>query len=265
MNKWLDLAVKAAIGAGNTIMEIYGQPVENWEVACKDDQSPLTLADRRAHEQIVEILQATPFPILSEEGVHETYAIRRQWTTCWVVDPLDGTKEFIKRNGEFTVNIALVEHGTPILGVVYVPVTRVLYYGSLDDGAMKALVREGATDWTFQETLPLVRKEKRPFTIVASRTHLTPETENLIECLREQYGEVQLVCSGSSLKICQVAEGTADIYPRLGPTMEWDTAAGHALVLASGAEMVDARTQQPLVYNKENLHNPWFIVRRRSS
>lgn len=262
MNILLDKAIKAAIQAGEAIMSVYNQPEMNWEVERKADNSPLTLADRKAHEVIREMLSDTPFPLLSEEGDHECYDIRKNWLTFWVVDPLDGTKEFMKRNGEFTVNIALVGQGTPILGVVYAPAIRTLYYGSPEDGAAKAYVKPGSNELAEKEELP--RQEAltgRPFTVVASRSHLSPETEEYIGRLREKHSEIELACSGSSLKLCMVAEGTADVYPRLAPTMEWDTAAAHAVVMAAGGQVTDAQTGQPLIYNKEDLHNPWFVVK----
>lgn len=261
MNILLETAIRAAIRAGRAIIDIYNQPQDRWEVEQKSDNSPLTLADRKAHEIIARELAATPFPVLSEEGAHADYAVRRGWSTFWVVDPLDGTKEFVKRNGDFTVNIALVGQGSPILGVVYVPVSGVVYYGSPDDGAAKAFVKEGSEELVEKQALPLAEATVgRPYTVVASRSHLSAETQTFIDQLKTQHGEVAMVSRGSSLKICMVAEGAADVYPRMAPTMEWDTAAGHAVVLAAGGSVVNAETGAPLVYNKEDLHNPWFVV-----
>lgn len=260
MENELRTAMAAAVAAGLEIMDIYNRPETEWEVAFKADHSPLTLADRKAHAVIREKLQSMAYPLLSEEGDDVDYAVRSQWDRFWIVDPLDGTKEFVKRNGEFTVNIALVDHGQPILGVVYVPVSRVLYFGSVATGAFKAVV-------TDPENLDILEPQRLPmeppqiFTIVASRSHLSPETVDYIEAIRQQKGEVRTVQGGSSLKICYVAEGVAHLYPRLGPTMEWDTAAGHALVKAAGGEMYDAHTGKPVHYNKEDLHSPWFIVK----
>lgn len=251
----LDTAISAALHAGKDIMDIYDDPAADFGIERKADNSPLTRADKAAHARIVSYLDSTGIPVLSEEGAHLPYEQRRQWHRLWIVDPLDGTKEFIKRNGEFTVNIALVEDGTPVMGVIYVPVKRVLYYGS-PEGAFK---RVPDTDG------PAIRlpqpKGAAAYRVVASRSHLSPETETFINELRREHPDLQLVSSGSSLKICLVAEGAADIYPRHAPTMEWDTAAGHAIALAAGHQMVDATTGQPLVYNKPDLHNPWFIVR----
>lgn len=258
-----DVAVRAAIAAGEAIMEVYAAPESDWEVERKADNSPLTLADRRAHGVIAAALAATPYPLLSEEGAHEAYALRQSRRTLWIADPLDGTKEFLKRNGEFTVNIALVHDGAPVLGVVYVPVSRVIYIGIVSDvasarAAYKAVV---ASDGSLRDKvrLPLARKEG-PFTVVASRSHLSPETQAFVGEMRRLHGEVELRSAGSSLKLCLVAEGSADVYPRLAPTMEWDTAAGDAVVRAAGGQVTDAGTQQPLRYNKEDLHNPFFVA-----
>ncbi len=259
--KHLPLAIRTAVAAGQAIMEIYDSPDSDWQVERKADTSPLTLADRRAHAVIAEALMTTPWPLLSEEGAHENYEVRREWQTLWIADPLDGTKEFLKRNGEFTVNIALVHKGVPVLGVIYVPVARRIYWGS-EAGAFRAAVSEDGTVSPDVEALPLsTLPEDRPFTVVASRSHLSAETEAFVEACRREHGEVILRSAGSSLKICLVAEGVADVYPRLAPTMEWDTAAGHAIALAAGREVVDAETGCPVVYNKADLLNPFFFVR----
>ena len=255
----LNLAVRAALEAGAEIMRIYLDPKQDFGIEKKADNSPLTLADKAAHNCIVRHLAPTGIPILSEEGAHLPYEERRKWHRLWVVDPLDGTKEFIKKNGEFTVNIALVEDGLPILGVIYVPVKKVLYTGIVGEGAW----RETASEGGIKESLPTEEegcKESGAFTVVASRSHMNPETEEYIKQLQKTHDKIELISSGSSLKICLVAEGTADVYPRFAPTMEWDTAAGDAIARASGRTVVDAHTGQPLTYNKPDLHNPWFIV-----
>lgn len=270
----LHTAISAAIEAGHDIMAIYEDPTADFGIELKADHSPLTRADKAAHARIMTHLQPTGIPVLSEEGAHLPYSTRRAWRRLWIVDPLDGTKEFIKRNGEFTVNIALVEDGTPVLGVIYCPTPQplpsgsgegcALYFGWKDHGAWKAYIDDDEDiDHIVQtaQALPSPSNEERGWVCVASRSHLSPETEAFINDLRRDHPDLQLVSSGSSLKICLVAEGKADIYPRHAPTMEWDTAAGHAIVLAAGREMVDATTGQPLTYNKDDLHNPWFIVR----
>lgn len=264
----LSAAIAAALDAGRAIMAIYNAPDTDWEVERKADNSPLTRADREAHAIIARRLtEATPYPLLSEEGSHAAYADRSAWATLWVVDPLDGTKEFIKRNGEFTVNIALVDGGTPVAGVVYVPATDTLYFGAQDAGAYKVEQAAQADTTRWEELagrgqrLPLDATHE-DYVVVASRSHLSPETEAYIDEARRRHGAVRIVSSGSSIKICLVAEGAADAYPRLAPTMEWDTAAGHAIARAAGADIVEAGSGAPLIYNKADLHNPYFIVRR---
>ncbi len=265
--KLIEVAVRAALRAGEAIMEVYEDPAQNWQVERKADNSPLTLADRRAHAVIAEALAETGIPLLSEEGRHAPYAERAGWQRLWIADPLDGTKEFIKRNGEFTVNIALVEDGRPTLGVIYVPATRRLYCGVVGEGA--AVCPTVSADFSSStplaaltfHALPLPKEGRTRMVAVASRSHLSDETEAFIESLRRRFGNVDLRSAGSSLKICLVAEGAADIYPRLGPTMEWDTAAGHAIALAAGCTMTEAGNGAPVCYNKENLLNPYFIVR----
>lgn len=247
-------------------MEIYTDPASDFEVERKADNSPLTIADRKAHETIVSFLEQTPYPVLSEEGKTIPYETRREWDTLWIVDPLDGTKEFIKRNGEFTVNIALVEKGLPVAGVIYVPVTGVMYAGSPGTGAVKLTgVRftgnddQEACEYTSHE-LPDAPAHAG-CVVVASRSHRSAETEQFIEELKKQ-NEVEVITSGSSLKICLVAEGIADVYPRFAPTMEWDTAAGHAIALAAGCQLYRYSSDEPLQYNKEDLLNPWFVAEK---
>ena len=263
MENLLKIAVTAALEAGKEIMRVYQDPRQNFAIEVKSDKSPLTRADKVAHKCIVRHLSETGIPILSEEGAHLPYEERKEWHRLWVVDPLDGTKEFIKKNDEFTVNIALVEDGSPVLGVILVPVTGVVYFGIVGFGAWKGTVSNSSKEKTqVRENLPIEGEvEKGSFTIVASRSHMSPETEQYIAQMRREHKVVQLISSGSSLKICLVAEGKANVYPRFAPTMEWDTAAGDAIARAAGREVVDAKTEKPLVYNKADLHNPWFIVR----
>lgn len=264
MKQFLQIAIDAALDAGKAIMRIYNDPHQDFGIERKADNSPLTLADKAAHNCIVRHLQQTGIPILSEEGAHLPYEERQAWRRLWIVDPLDGTKEFIKKNGEFTVNIALVEDGKPILGVIYVPANDVLYTGIVDEQAAAQASPKGEAykiESGDTHPLPLNGRQDHTFCIVASRSHLSPETETFIEEMRQEHKDIRLVSSGSSLKICLVAEGSADVYPRFAPTMEWDTAAGDAIARAAGREMVNAETGEPLTYNKPDLHNPWFIVR----
>jgi 3'(2'), 5'-bisphosphate nucleotidase len=273
-SNWLITAITSAVAAGKAILDVYASADMNVEK--KADNSPLTLADRRAHTIIKAAIEGFGIPVLSEEGRDIPYTERNAWPRMWIVDPLDGTKEFIKRNGEFTVNIALAEKGVPTLGVIFVPVTDSLYFADQQlgafkiDGCQKAGIGGNAAGEidslnTLLEKavrIPLKQRPDRPFTIMGSRSHATPELEAYVETMRKQYGTVEFISSGSSLKICLVAEGRADIYPRLGPTMEWDTAAGQAIAVASGAQVVRHDDGTPLAYNKENLLNPWFIVKR---
>ena len=262
MKEFLEIAKRAALDAGAEILKIYTDPSQDFGIEKKADNSPLTLADKAAHHCIMRYLQDTGIPVLSEEGQHLPYEQRKGWQRLWVVDPLEGTKEFIKKNGEFTVNIALVEDGFPVMGVIYIPVTDILYYGIVGEGAWKertpSSLPEGSANMI--ESLPLKKSGEGLYTVVASRSHMNAETEEYISRLRKNHDNIQLVSSGSSIKICLVAEGSADAYPRFAPTMEWDTAAGDAIARAAGKRVVDAQTGKPLVYNKEDLHNPWFLV-----
>lgn len=273
MKKIQTQALTAALEAGRDILDIYENPGQDFGIERKADNSPLTLADKAAHRRIMQYLEPTGIPVLSEEGKHLPYEERQQWKELWIVDPLDGTKEFIKKNGEFTVNIALAREGKPLLGVVYVPVKGDLYFtfpSPTGEGlcARKVNVpcmRPFPTPEEIIATaqpLPLLQQEHDEFVIVASRSHMSPETEEYVQLMRGRHERVKLISSGSSIKICLVAEGAADAYPRYAPTMEWDTAAGDAIARAAGCTVVDADTRLPLQYNKEDLHNPWFLVER---
>lgn len=254
-------AIRAALLAGLEIQKIY--LLDDFITQLKEDRTPVTLADRRAHDVILRELECIGLPVLSEEGIHLSYAERKNWNLFWLVDPLDGTKEFIKRNDEFTVNIALIQNSRPICGVVYAPVTGELYAGISGVGAFKLIHPE--MNCTFQtiktsgEKLPLAIKQDA-FIIAVSRSHMNQGTEKYIENLRKENNSVRIVSKGSSLKICMVAEGSANVYPKLGKTMEWDTAAGHAILLASGKNIFYTDLITELTYNKENLQNPDFIA-----
>lgn len=256
--------IKTSVLAGKEILEIYKT---NFDIETKDDNSPLTLADKKSNEIIVKFLKTTKHPILSEEGKNIEYAERKKWKTFWLVDPLDGTKEFIKRNGEFTVNIALIDNQTPIIGVIYVPVSDTLYFAHHELGSMKCIniSRENIPSMIEliqkSDFLPIENKRKN-YVVVGSKSHMTPETEAFIKALEAEHSKIEMVSKGSSLKLCMVAEGVADIYPRYAPTMEWDTAAGHAIAKYAQAQVINAETKEALEYNKENLLNPWFIVKR---
>jgi 3'(2'), 5'-bisphosphate nucleotidase len=258
--------------AGKAILEVYES---EFTVEHKDDKSPLTLADRQSHEIIdagLAGLQSGKLPILSEEGRNIPYEERMNWDLFWLVDPLDGTREFIKRNGEFTVNIALISHGRPVMGVIYIPVKDLFYFAAEGLGAYRLDSRDAlsfdslAPIVTAAVMLPLSTSHEPRITVIGSRSHMSAETEEFIGGLKAHGKEIEFVSAGSSLKFCLVAEGTADIYPRFAPTMEWDTAAGQAIVEQAGGSVLRADTGVPLSYNKEVLLNPFFIaacVRRR--
>lgn len=261
MNQTLTTAIRAALDAGAEILKIYAT---DFDVEVKGDDSPLTIADKNASAVINAYLEKLEFPIISEETRNAEYDERRHWDTCWIVDPLDGTKEFVKRNGDFTVNIALVENGNPILGVIYVPVTKTLYYTSEDgQSAFKAVIpsEDITVEMAVSNAKPIKPSETNNGTIkiVGSRSHLNDDTKRFISEV-EKENDVAIVSRGSSLKFCMVAEGEAHIYPRYAPTMEWDTAAGQAICQAVGLTVMDTTTEEPLRYNKENLLNPYFIV-----
>jgi len=249
---WLEEVVALAIEAGRRILDVYER---QFDVSRKEDDSPLTDADRAAHEVIVERLAAlTPaIPVLSEESAKIEYSERAGWQRFWLVDPLDGTKEFVNRNGEFTVNIALIDNGAPVLGVVYVPVTGVCYLAVHGQGAWK---QTGGCD---RQPIHVRNYRGGHATVVASRSHRGDAVDKFLANLKVREGEYDTASLGSSLKLCLVAEGAADVYPRLGPTSEWDTAAAQCVVESAGGRVTDL-DGQPLRYNKPNILNPWFLV-----
>jgi len=264
-----------ALQAGEAIMQVYES--DDFEVERKKDDSPLTKADFAANEVICKALakEYPQIPMMSEENKQETYEARKEREYYWCIDPLDGTKEFIKRNGEFTVNIALIHKNTPVLGVVYAPAIGKLYVAKKGEGAHEEVL--GAKrEVLSKKKLPLDAQKdlKEKITVVASKSHLSSETKEFIDNLALSTSDLVLVSKGSSLKLCMVATGEADIYPRLAPTMEWDTAAAHAIVLESGKNVYiydasksatdyleNAANLKPVVYNKAQLLNPWFVVR----
>lgn len=248
--QYLPLIIDASRDAGIKIMEVYNS--DDFSTQLKSDNSPLTRADTLAHEAIVKRLNTTEFPVLSEEGKDLSYDERKDWETFWMVDPLDGTKEFIKRNGEFTVNIALIHKGAPVLGVVLAPATDSLYFGGIGHGAYMD------ENMSQESELTLIPNETEKVTIVTSRSHLNQDTQDYLD----QFAQAETVSMGSSLKFMLVAESKADIYPRFAPTMEWDTAAAHAILRGLNLEVLSMEDHKPLRYNKENLLNPYFLVKR---
>lgn len=238
-----------ALKAGVAVMKIYNK---DFAVEYKDDKSPLTEADKVANEIICsELKKLYPnIPLMSEENKQTEYEVRKNWEYYWCIDPIDGTKEFIKKNDEFTINIALIQKDIPVLGVVYAPAIDEMYTAKKGEGAFKN-----------GKKLPLQvnNNQKEKLYVVASKSHLSAENQEFIDNLDSK--EIMQVSKGSSLKLCMVAEGVADIYPRLAPTMEWDTAAADAIVRCTGKMTYQFEKNKPIIYNKENLLNPWFVVR----
>lgn len=252
MKSYIDQLLALCDLAGRAVLEVYHG--DNTAIRLKDDQSPVTFADYRSHQILSDGLTAlTTLPVLSEESVSPPWHHRRQWREYWLIDPLDGTREFIKRNGEFTINVALIRDGEPVLGVVYAPVTQMFYYGSRGGGAFRQAGLDGKPIAIQCESAP----EQRRWKVLASRSHATPDLAHFVSRLPAY----EIISVGSSLKLCMVADGTADLYPRFGPTSEWDTAAAQAVVEAAGGQVLEWETLGPLRYNqKESLLNPSFIV-----
>ncbi|MCT7405736.1 3'(2'),5'-bisphosphate nucleotidase CysQ [Aliarcobacter cryaerophilus] len=257
-----------ALKAGEAIMQIYNK---DFSVDYKDDKSPLTEADLKSNEIICTNLQKLypNIPIMSEENKQVSYDTRKDWEYYFCVDPIDGTKEFIKKNGEFTVNIALIHKNTPVLGVVYAPALKELYSAKQGDGAYLSIVNSQLSI-VESKKLPYIKEDKSTINVVASKSHLSEETQEFIDNLALNTEHLTLVSKGSSLKLCMVATGQADIYPRLAPTMEWDTAAADAIVRESGKmtyqfhskfNIENPKVEKPVVYNKADLLNPWFVVK----
>jgi 3'(2'), 5'-bisphosphate nucleotidase len=244
-----DFLADIAREAGRAILEVYGT---NFKVSHKKDESPLTLADTRSHKIIADSLRARypDIPVLSEEGKEVPFKIRRNWDRFWLVDPLDGTKEFVKRNGEFTVNIAMVEDKTPVVGIIHIPVTGRLFMADVREGLCWEVSNSGRKRLKVAQILA-----ESPLRVVRSRSHPAPGLNELLSL----FPSYRIINRGSAVKFCAVAAGEADFYPRFGPTWEWDTAAGQAIVTAAGGVMLNL-SGKPFVYNKENLLNGPFIV-----
>ncbi len=247
----LDEVIKIARDAGAAILDIYNK--EDFQVESKADTSPLTIADKTANGIICDGLEKLPllYPIISEENKEIPYEDRKSYELFWLVDPLDGTKEFIKRNGEFTVNIALVEGNRPVMGVVYAPVMDEMYWGVKGGGAF--MEKDGKRTLLSPDSY---RHSDKGLKLVCSRSHLNADTEQYVA----GFDEPDLVSKGSSLKFLILAKGEAHIYPRLAPTMEWDTGAAQIILEEAGGSVINNETKTPLQYNKENLLNPYFIA-----
>lgn len=257
------VACRLSLQAGEEILDVYKT---KFEVDLKDDNSPLTLADQRSHDVIFEGLSKLGYPVMSEEGIETDFSSREKWLRYWCVDPLDGTREFVKRNGEFTVNIALIENNTPILGVIYIPVQDLLYAAT--EG--KAYQLNAASVHFQDEEVDLKkfiiitemrRSDSDPLKVLVSRSHLSKETKDYLDDLGTKYSQLEYLSAGSALKFGLLAEGKADLYPRFSPCMEWDTAAGHAILKSVGKNIYSYPSGSELTYNKINLLNDWFIAR----
>jgi 3'(2'), 5'-bisphosphate nucleotidase len=259
-----EIAILATLEAGIAIRRIYRETEIGIEY--KKDSSPITIADKKANQIINEWLRPTNIPIISEENINSAYSLRQNWEYCWIVDPLDGTKEFIKKNRQFTVNIALVERGIPVEGVVFAPELNDIYFSWEDKAWVSGKIDRNLEPRKLfelimhqKEELPIFQ-EKETHVVLASISHQNTETEEYIKTIQFKHQNIQVIHIGSSLKFCMIAEGKAWLYPRFSNTMEWDTAAGHAILLKAGGMVIDAKTAMPLTYNKENLLNPWFIA-----
>ncbi|MBN2524289.1 MAG: 3'(2'),5'-bisphosphate nucleotidase CysQ [Bacteroidales bacterium] len=259
LHNLLHVAVKAALKAGSKTLKYYKNDLD---VLLKDDHSPLTLADLESNEVINKYLNQTDLPVLSEENKIMPFVTRSKWKMLWLVDPLDGTKEFINKKSDYTINIALIENSQPVLGVVFVPAKSVLYYGMKDMGSYRVKVGKDAVVESLLKTSKKIHAGSvhTKLVIVASKSHLSDDTRQFIRKLEKNTGPCDIRSYGSSLKLCMIADGSADIYPRLGPTMEWDTAASHAVAEFAGCRIVSLPARKPVEYNKRNLLNPWFVV-----
>jgi|TARA_B100000902_G_C27318699_1_gene922924 3'(2'), 5'-bisphosphate nucleotidase len=251
-SKELEIAISAALEAGDEIMDVYDNTVDiNYEK--KSDDSPLTIADERSHNKIMSFLEKTDINVISEESKSIEYNERRNWEEYWLVDPLDGTKEFIKKNGEFTVNIALIKNNKPHLGIVYCPTQKILYYNDHEKNVFKKI----GEDITTLNKRNSVNESTEGLRVVVSRSHMSEETSDYVSKLINP----ELISCGSSLKFLYIADDKADIYPRFGPTMEWDTGAAHSILNALDIQVINLETGRELSYNKENLLNPHFIIK----
>ena len=250
---FINVALDAAVLAGEKIMEIYNAS-EYIDFESKNDNSPLTIADKKSHDTIVSMLKKTGTHIISEESESIDYKIRKKWKEYWLIDPLDGTKEFIKKNGEFTVNIALIKNNSPFIGIVYCPVKKILYWNDSNKNVFKKIIGKEKKQLNKRKKIDQVKKNLR---VIVSRSHLNEDTTQYIKKLNDP----QLISCGSSLKFLYIADNKADIYPRFGPTMEWDTAAAHSILKALDIMVTNLEDKRELSYNKKNLLNPYFLIK----
>ncbi|MEC7895728.1 MAG: 3'(2'),5'-bisphosphate nucleotidase CysQ [Bacteroidota bacterium] len=250
---FINTALDAAVVAGEKIMKVYNSS-EYIDFESKTDNSPLTLADKKSHDTIVSMLKKTETHIISEESESIDYQIRKKWKEYWLIDPLDGTKEFIKKNGEFTVNIALIKNNSPFIGIVYCPVKKILYWNDSNKNVFKKIIGKEKKQLNKRKKIDQVKKNLR---VIVSRSHLNENTTQYIKKLNTP----QLISCGSSLKFLYIADNKADIYPRFGPTMEWDTAAAHSILKALDIVVTNLEDKKELSYNKKNLLNPYFLIK----
>ena len=250
---FINVALDAAVLAGEKIMEVYNAS-EHIDFESKNDDSPLTIADKKSHDTIVSMLKKTGTHIISEESESIDYKIRKKWKEYWLIDPLDGTKEFIKKNGEFTVNIALIKNNSPFIGIVYFPVKKILYWNDSNKNVFKKIIGKEKKQLNKRKKIDQVKKNLR---VIVSRSHLNEDTTQYIKKLNDP----QLISCGSSLKFLYIADNKADIYPRFGPTMEWDTAAAHSILKALDIMVTNLEDKRELSYNKKNLLNPYFLIK----
>jgi 3'(2'), 5'-bisphosphate nucleotidase len=257
----LDLAIKASLKAGEVVMDVYNS--KEFNITSKEDNSPLTLADKLSNKVILDELSASNIPVLSEESKQINYNVRCNWQKLWIIDPIDGTKEFIKKNGEFTINIALINNSEPTIGVVYVPANKSLYFAEKKLGSFLVNNISSFEDIKKSNIRNLsIKNDTDVYTIVVSRSHMNEETKQYVQEKMKKFKNVETKSFGSSLKICKIADGSANCYPRFGPTMEWDTAAAHCIAEISGCKIFNAINEEKIFYNKENLLNPFFIVEK---
>ena len=259
LDRWKALAIEAAIEAGIAILQVYES---DFTVLSKEDQSPVTIADLKAHELLLKKLEKTDLPILSEEGEIPSFEIRKKWSEFWMIDPLDGTREFVNRSDDFTVNIAFLRNNQPVFGVIYIPIVDTVYFGGATETASYKIEKPSlSSSWReyLEQATTLKNNPNRIISrVLVSKSHLNEETQNYVSTMMESDTEIHVIKRGSSLKFCLLAEGSADLYPRFSPCMEWDTAAGDAICEGVGVSIFKAKTKNKLSYNKISLANPNF-------
>ncbi len=259
-NTLIKKGIEAALAGGNEILNIYKS--QNLGVEIKKDNSPVTLADKHSSKAILDVLYTTGIPIICEEEKIPPYEVRSKWEYLWMIDPLDGTKEFIKQNGEFCVCIGYIEDNNPILGIIYIPTTQEIFYGGKDIGSFKMMKNQFKPDFKVENGTKLFKKQaNNPLIVTGSRSHGSEETELYFNQLKAKHPKLTFLKVGSAIKFCRLAEGKVDLYPRFQLCMEWDTAAGHAIINGIGKEVFYVNKKTPLVYNKEDLYSPYFIAK----